>query len=40
MNAPASSVSSLGTTPDFRGATSFYEAVYHLLDPPAVRSSS
>lgn len=25
----------LGTEPDFRGATSFYEAVYHLIDPPS-----
>jgi hypothetical protein len=24
----------LGTLPDFRGATSFYEAVLHLADPP------
>lgn len=24
----------LGTTPDFRGATSFYEAVWNLVDPP------
>ena len=24
----------LGTTPDYRGATNFYEAVYHLLRPP------
>ena len=24
----------LGTRPDIRGATSFYEAVYHLADPP------
>ncbi len=24
----------LGMTPDFRGARNFYEAVYHLLDPP------
>jgi hypothetical protein len=25
----------LGTDPDFRGATSFYEAVFHILAPPA-----
>jgi hypothetical protein len=24
----------LGAAPDYRGATSFFEAVYHLLDPP------
>lgn len=24
----------LGTTPDFRGATSFYEALYHFVQPP------
>jgi hypothetical protein len=24
----------LGSAPDFRGATSFYEALYHLVDPP------
>lgn len=24
----------LGTAPDFRGATSFYEALFHLLEPP------
>ncbi|HET8937981.1 MAG TPA: hypothetical protein VFN67_31270 [Polyangiales bacterium] len=24
----------LGTQPDFRGATSFYEAVYHVFQPP------
>ena len=23
-----------GTNPDYRGATSFYEAVYHIIDPP------
>jgi hypothetical protein len=27
----------LGTLPDFRGATSFYEAVYHLASPPPLR---
>ena len=26
----------LGTRPDIRGATSFYEAVYHLANPPAL----
>lgn len=26
----------LGTRPDIRGATSFYEAVYHLASPPAL----
>jgi hypothetical protein len=25
----------LGSAPDFRGATSFYEAVYQLVDPPS-----
>jgi len=24
----------LGSTPDFRGATSFFEAVYHLVSAP------
>jgi hypothetical protein len=24
----------LGAQPDFRGATSFYEAVYHVFSPP------
>jgi hypothetical protein len=23
-----------GSRPDYRGARSFYEAVYHLMDPP------
>jgi hypothetical protein len=29
-----------GTAPDFRGATSFYEAVWHLVDPPAGTGTS
>jgi hypothetical protein len=24
----------LGSEPDFRGATSFYEALFHLIEPP------
>jgi hypothetical protein len=27
----------LGSQPDFRGATSFYEAVYHVFVPPGER---
>jgi hypothetical protein len=26
----------LGTEPDFRGATSFYEALFHLIEPPVL----
>ena len=28
-----------GTRPDFRGATSFYEAIYYLFDPPPLRKN-
>jgi len=28
-----------GTRPDFRGATSFYEAVYNIFDPPPLREN-
>jgi len=34
ISAPGIQGFCLGTQPDFRGATSFYEAVYHLVVPP------